>query len=122
MTTNLPTLQNLTASEKTRIFFDEYGRKPIEFGAVELDRVVGFFVARGFDEDAAYNTGLSLMKRAKIDAISVSLLLDSLSGFTEVQISRIVAEILNNDRKPISILGFRVETSKTELLSRNIFP
>jgi hypothetical protein len=122
MSTNLPIEKSADSAEKTKIFFEEYGQRSVEFSATELDRVIGFFVARGFDEDAAITTGITLLRKSKIDGISVSFLLDSLSGFNEIQISRIVAEILNSDRKPISLLGFRIETPKTELLSRNIFP
>jgi hypothetical protein len=122
MSTNLPIEKSADSAEKTRIFFEEYGQRSVEFSATELDRVIGFFVARGFDEDAAITTGITLLRKSKIDGISVSSLLDSLSGFNEIRISRIVAEILNSDRKPISLLGFRIETPKTELLSRNIFP
>ncbi len=122
MTTNLPSDDTATGAEKTKLFFEEYGQRTIEFSAVELDRVVSFFSARGFDQDAAVTTGLTILRRAKADAVSVSSLLDSLSGLVDAQISRIVTEILNNDRKPISFLGFKVDSSRTEFLSRNIVP
>lgn len=122
MSTNLPIEKFLDSTEKTKIYFEEYGRAPLEFPAAELDGIIAFFVARGFGQDAALTTGITLLRRAKIDLISVGSLIDSLSGFNDLQISRIVAEILNNDRKPTSVLGFRTETSKTALLSRNIVP
>jgi hypothetical protein len=123
MSTNLP-IENTQArgAEKTKLYFDEYGQRPIELSASELDRVVGFFSVRGFDQDAAYTTAITLLRRAKVDRISVSSLIDSLTGFTDLQISRVIAEILNNDRKLTSVLGFKVDSSKTELLSRNIIP
>lgn len=123
MSTNLPiSNKQVSGAEKTKLYFEEYGQRPIELSASELDRVVGFFSARGFDQDAAYTTAITLLRRAKVDRLSVSSLLDSLAGFTDLQISRVIAEILNNDRKLTSVLGFKVDSSRTELLSRNIVP
>jgi hypothetical protein len=122
MPTNLPIKKNLDGAEKSRIFFDEYGRSGLELSAADLDRVIAFFTARGFGEDAAFSTSITLLQRAKVDAVPVAILLDTMAGFTQVQLSGIVAEILNNDRKNTSVLGFRVASAKADQIKRNVFP
>ena len=62
-----------------------------------------------------------LAQQAKIDDLNVQELLDTLKGVTDVQLSLIVAQILNLNREKTSVLGFRDETNQTELFDqRNV--
>ncbi len=108
------------SADPTKLFFDTYGIAPLEFNSVDFDSAISFFKTRGFEEDAAIVTASTLLKQAKLDNISVQKLLDSLSGFTGLQISALVGEILNNNRSPISTLGYRVRNGKTDLITRNV--
>ena len=104
----------------TKLFFDSYGKDPLQFNANEVDAAVGFFTARGFDSDAATATAVVLLKQSKIDSVPVFKLLDTLKTLTGIQLSALVGEILNNNRSPISTLGFRLVSVEKENQTRNI--
>jgi hypothetical protein len=108
MSTNLPPQVINDSAANTKLFFDLYGREPLQFVANEVDAVIGFFTSRGFDLDAAVMTATTLLKQAKLDNVPVFSLLDTLKNFTPVELNFLIAEILNNNRGPSSTLGFRV--------------
>jgi hypothetical protein len=108
------------SADPTKLFFDTYGIAPLEFSSTDFDSAVTFFKSRGFEEDAAIVTASTLLKQAKLDNASVQKLIDTLKGFTDLQISALVGEILNNNRSPISILGYRIKNRKTDLITRNV--
>jgi hypothetical protein len=115
MATNLPRPVKEDSAEFTKLFFDTYGQAPLEFNSVDVDACINFFVKRGFDQDAALSVATVILKQAKLEATPVGQILDSLTGFQEIQISALVSEILNNNRVPTSALGF-----KTVVDNRNI--
>ncbi len=120
MATNLITEPFADSAQPTKLFFDTYGITPLEFNAVEFDLAITFFKSKGFKEDAAVITASTILKQAKLDNMSVQRLLDSLEGFNDLQISALVGEILNNNRSPISTLGFRVTNNGSDLITRNV--
>ena len=62
-----------------------------------------------------------LLQQAKIDELNVQQLIDTLKGVTDVQLSLIVAQILNFNREKTSVLGFRDENVQQELFDqRNV--
>lgn len=118
---NLP--QNLIStdsSDKIKNFFDTYFVDSISFPASEIDAVVGFFRKRGFDELASNSTAIILLQQAKIDNVNVFTLLDTLTGLKDIQISAVVAEILNYNRQKTSTLGYRKDDTSDLLEKRNI--
>jgi hypothetical protein len=121
MSTNLPTPPVEDSGAATKLFFDTYGKDPLQFNANEVDAAIGFFTSRGFDSDAASATAAVLLKQAKTDAVPVFKLLDTLKMLTGIQLSALVGEILNNNRSPISTLGFRLVSVEKENQTRNIF-
>ena len=105
----------------TTEYFNNFYTLDISYNASEIDAVIGYFLKRGFDQTAAINTASVLMQQAKIDDLNVQELLDTLKGVTDVQLSLIVAQILNLNREKTSVLGFRDETNQTELFDqRNV--
>ena len=62
-----------------------------------------------------------LLKQAKIDNVPIYSLLDSLNQFDGIGLSQVVGEVLNNNRSPTSILGFRT-SAVTSVQARNIAP
>ncbi len=105
----------------TTEFFNNFYNLEISYNPSEVDAVIGYFLKRGFDQTAAINTASVLMQQAKIDDLNVQELLDTLKGVTDVQLSLIVAQILNLNREKTSVLGFRDETNQTELFDqRNV--
>ena len=108
MSTNLPPQVITDSAANTKLFFDLYGREPLQFVANEVDAAIGFFTIRGFDLDAATMTATTLLKQAKLDNVPVFVLLDTLKSFDLTELNFLIAEILNNNRSPSSTLGFRV--------------
>lgn len=118
--TNLPLPEVADSADNTKVFFDTYGTPDIEFNAVDVDSAVAFFTSRGFEQDAALITASVILKQAKIDEMPVKELLDTLRTFEGIQLSALIAEILNNNRTPISTLGFRQRSVRPDQISRNI--
>jgi hypothetical protein len=108
-TTNLPARNIEDSAAGTRLFFDSYGQDPLEFNANDVSATIGFFESKGFDSDAALVVSTVLLKQAKIDDTPIFQLLDTLKGFTSLQLSQLVGEVLNNNRTSTSTLGFRTE-------------
>lgn len=121
-TASLPPKVISDSAAGTRLYFDTYGKEPLEFGVNEVSASIAFFEARGFDHDAALQTATILLKQAKIDGIPVFQLLDTLKSLNGIQISAIVAEILNNNRSTTSTLGYKFVDVTKENQTRNIFP
>jgi len=121
MPTSLPVPTIEDSGAATKLFFDTYGKNPLEFTANDVDATIGFFTSKGFDTDAASSTALILLKQAKIDKIPVFQILDTLKVLTGIQLSALVGEILNNNRGPSSTLGFKVKSVEKQNQTRNIY-
>jgi len=122
MPTNLPSPIKQDSAEGTKLFFDSYGQKPLEFLSNDIDAATAFFESRGFDNDAALLTATTILKQAKSEGVPVFKVLDTLKLFDGLQISALVAEILNNDRRATSTLGYRVANVDSSNQTRNIAP
>lgn len=119
---NLPSKSITDSAKATKIFFARYGQQGKEFKADDVAAVIGFFQNRGFELDVAISAALNILISAKQEKRSVFLLLDTLTEFNGVQLSVIVSKILNQNRLPISTLGFRSDVSIIESINRNIRP
>ena len=119
---NLPSKPITDSAKSTQIFFARYGQQGKEFKPDDVAAAVGFFQNRGFETDVAISSALNVLKSAKQDKRSVFLLLDTLTEFNGVQLSVIVSKILNQNRLPISTLGFRSDVGIPESIIRNIRP
>jgi len=118
---SLPATPVTRASDKeVNQFFDKYYTKSISYPANEVDSVVTFFEKRGFDKSAAINVATVLLQQAKIDEINVFRVIDTLKGLDEVQLSAVVAEVLNYNRAKTSTLGYRRTDSIDKTEKRNI--
>ena len=118
---NLPIIKPTKFSDRDVVrFFDTFRDAPLEYSANQVDAVVSFFSKRGFDETAAISTATILLQQAKIDDVNVYKLLDTLEGLSEVELSKIVAEILNLNRPKSSSLGYKIKTTTQTLENRNV--
>ncbi len=113
MATNLPIKQIDDSAGATNLYFDRYGEQPLEFASNDVDVTVSFFESKGFDRDAALVTAMSLLRQAKIDQTPIFEILQTIQGFSNLEISQLVGEILNNNRVPTSTIGFRVANVNT---------
>ena len=80
---------------------------------------MSFFQQAGFDLDASSTSASVILRQAKLDGTPIFEILDTLKNFPGVSLSQIVAEILNNNRVPTSILGYRTDAVKPNQI-RNI--
>lgn len=119
-TSNLPIKQDTDSGKEVRRFFNNYFNEPITFPAGEIDAVVGYFRSRGFDEMASNSTAIVLLQQAKLDNANVFKLLDTLKGLTDLQLSAVVAEVLNYNRQKTSTLGFKQLDTSDLLEKRNV--
>lgn len=120
--TNLPIVDVQDSAEATKLYFDQYGESPLEFSANDVTSTIVFFESRGFGGDAAIATAAAILRQAKIEQVPVFKIIDTLKGFDSLQLSALVASILNNNRKSISSLGYRVLNVTKIDASRNIDP
>jgi len=119
-TSNLPLEQNSDSAGAVKLFFNNYFNEAISFPAGEIDAVIGFFKKRGFDDLASNSTSIILLQQAKLDGVEIFKLLDTLKGFTEIQLSAVVAEVLNYNRQKNSTLGYRQQDTSDLLEKRNV--
>jgi hypothetical protein len=117
---NLPQKPDTDSGNKVKRFFNNYFNEPITFPAEQIDAVVGYFRGRGFGELASNSTAIVLLQQAKLDDVNVFQLLDTLKGLTELQLSAVVAEVLNYNRQKTSTLGFRQQDTSELLEKRNV--
>lgn len=119
--TNLPVSDNTNdSSSGTKNFFNNYFTAQVSYPAGDIDAVVGFFLKRGFDEQSAKSTAIVILNQAKLDNVNVFQLVDTLKGLTDVQLSQVVSEILNQTRQKTSVLGYRLLNVDETFESRNI--
>jgi hypothetical protein len=119
MANNLPT-SNVTSSTEVKQFFDKSFTKEIAFPSNQIDAVVGFFLKNGFDLESARSTSIILLNQSKIDNVDVFHLIDTLKQLTDVQLSQVVAQVLNSYREKSSLLGYRIELNVNPYDTRNI--
>ena len=121
---SLPDSQTTAVDSSTAVktFFDSYFLKQISFASNEIDAVVGFFQKRGFDQDAAQSTAISILTQAKFENIKPFAVIDTLKGLSDVQLSRVVTEVLNTKREATSALGYSLPFTANNFESRNIRP
>jgi hypothetical protein len=117
---NLPAITTTDSSEPVKQFFDKFYLRPVSFPAAQIDAVVSFFLKREFDDDSARSTAIVLLNQARNDGVDVFQILDTMKGLTDLQLSQIVAQILNAYRENTSLLGYRVASIENPFESRNI--
>jgi uncharacterized membrane-anchored protein len=119
---NLP--ESVSQNSKTDIFqvYDTYYDKPIEIYSSVYNATKAFFTSKGFDEVSAESVAITIIKQAKKDGYNPLEILDSLKGLSSVEISALVAEIINFNRYKTSFLGYSLVNRTNAEISRNILP
>lgn len=119
---NLPPVEKSDSAAATKLFFDSYGQQPLEFSANEVNATIGFFLSKGFEEDAAKVTAATLLRQAKLDNVKIFELLDQFKELEGLELSSLIAQILNRYRLNTSTLGYRSMTVAKPNQVRNIRP
>ena len=108
------------SAKETKQFFDRYFTKQISLTSNEVDTVVGFFTKRKFSKDAAIAVSTVILQQAKAEEKNVFSLIDTLEGYDQVQLSKLVSAILNNNRSKISALGYKNNYTTQTTENRNV--
>ena len=109
-----------TSDERVKKLFGQYFTGTQNFPSNEVDAVVGFFEKRGFDKTAAISTATTLLSQAKLDGVKIFELLDTLKGLDAIQLSTVVAQVINYNRPSTSTIGFRRDEQTNLTEKRNI--
>lgn len=120
MNINLPQTSLTDSSQEVKQFFDKFFVHQVSFPSSQIDAVVGFFLKRDFDIESARSTAIVLLNQARADNTDVFVLIDTLKGLTDVQLSQVVAQVLNVYREKVSLLGYRIAPIGNTFESRNI--
>jgi Glu-tRNA(Gln) amidotransferase subunit E-like FAD-binding protein len=112
--------QKQDSGKEVRQLFDRYFTKQISLTSNEVDTVVGFFTKRKFTKDAAIAVSTVILQQAKSENKKVFEIVDTLEGLDEVQLSRLVSAILNNNRSRISALGYKNDYATQTTENRNV--
>ena len=115
---NIPPAAN--PSSDTVQAFDDYFVDPIELDATVLAAVTGFFTNKGFGEVSSEYIAVTIVTQSMQDGYNPMQLLDTLRGLASVELSGLVAEILNYNRFKSSSLGFATAFKPNEQVQRNI--
>ena len=108
------------SSTDVKQFFDKYYVRPVSFPAAEIDATVGFFLKNGFDLQSARSVSIVLLNQARADNVNVFELIESLKQLSDVELSQVVAQVLNAYREKVSLLGYRIAPLVDTYESRNI--
>jgi hypothetical protein len=120
MSSNLPNVLESNSATAVKQFFDNFFNHQVSFPSNQIDATVGFFLKRDFDLESSRSTAIVLLNQARIDNVNVFELLDTMKSLTNVQLSQIVAQVLNASRDKTSLLGYRIAPIVNQYESRNI--
>lgn len=117
---NFPVEKNNQSSNQTVQIFNNYYKEPVSLNNGELTAMTGFFEKRGFEPIAAESAATIILVQAAKDGYSGMQVMDTLGGLTSVEISGLVAEILNFNRVKTSLLGTVQNIQPIVEITRNI--
>jgi len=117
---NVPNTKTANSSDQTVEVFNNYGTASIIINNSDLMALAGFFENKGFEVSAAENTAIIILTQAAKDGYSPMQIMDSLKGLGDVEISGLVAEILNYNRIKSSLLGVSQSIIPSEEVLRNV--
>jgi len=120
MYTNVPIEKPESSSDKTLQVFDNYNTPPVQLNNNVLTAMIGFLEKNGFTNGSADNIAIAILSQAKKDGYNAMALLDSLKSLNGVELSALVAEILNYNRYKTSSLGIIQQVLPVDDVKRNI--
>ena len=120
MYNNVPLKKTPSSSDLTVKVFDQYYQVPVDLNNNELIAMTGFFEKRGFSKDSAESTALVILQQAKKDSYNAMQIMDTLDGFSNVEISGLVAEILNFNRFKSSLIGISQLVAVADEVTRQV--
>lgn len=120
MQTNILPESNLPDSaDKTKNYFNNYGKLPNEFISNQIEQVVAFFTSNGFSKESAEVIATIFLEESKKSNSSPLTYLDFLKTSQGVNLTNAVSLLINQYRGPTSKLGFISEIQIAESIKRN---
>ena len=120
MRANYTNLPYITTKNKTIQEFEGYQNlKPSSDPSV-YNAMVGFLNSRGFDVVASELISEVILTQARSDGYNPMQILDSMKSLNQIEMSSIVAEILNFNRYKSSSLGYAAQNNTNNEILRNI--
>jgi hypothetical protein len=117
---NLPNKEATDSLQKVVKYFDGYYKIPVDLDEESIDQLQGFFESKGFDKTAAKNVTYVILKTAKESNYKVQEIIDSLSGYSPIQLNDFLISILNFNRVKTSSLGILSKVATADQVNRNI--
>jgi len=100
--------------------FGNYDTQPIELDTAVFNAMKGFFTNRGFGDVAAESITTTFIIQSKNDGYNPMQILDVLKGLKNIELSGLVAEVLNYNRYKSSSLGYAQKFIPNQEIQRNI--
>jgi hypothetical protein len=123
MQTNiLPTAATSDSADKTKDYFNNYGRPLTEYSSNDIDQVIAFFESNGFTKESAQLIAEIFLQESKKNKTSPLLYLDFLKTKEGVNLNTAVALLINQYRSPTSKLGFVSPRRAPDYIRRNAIP
>ena len=114
---NLPVYKS---ENSTLSAFDDFYSDPVEIDPTVLAAMQGYFTNKGFGEVASEQIAVTVITQAKRDGYNPMQILDTLRGLSAIELSGLVAEILNYNRLKTSSLGYAQPITTNPEIARNI--
>jgi hypothetical protein len=119
--TNLPPASNNNSNNGSVLqAVANYYSAPIQMDANVLTAVISFFTQRGFDITAAQALATVIISQARQDNLNPLQIVDTMKGLTNIEISALVAEIINYTRFKTSFLGYGQTYITNAEVNRNV--
>lgn len=113
-------VQAQTKTESLVQFLSGLEQDRTELNGGQYDAAISFFKNKGYDAQSSESIAYVLMKQAKVDNANIFSVLDTLKGTTDLELSQLVAEILNAYRYKTSVLGYKNDRTTQSHITRNI--
>jgi hypothetical protein len=120
--TNIPIQKTPSSSDQTVEIFNNYYKLPVRINNNELIAMTGFLESKGFEPVSAESTAITILTQSSVEGYSAMQVMDTLKGLSSVDISGVVAEILNFNRLKTSLLGVKQDFSPSYTVARNVIP
>jgi hypothetical protein len=122
MYTNIPIEKPTSSSDQTQKTFANYNSRATQLDNNTLIAMRGLLETRGFSTDSAENIAIAILAQAKKDGYNPMVILETVKGLAQAELSSLVAEILNNNRYKTSSLGVIQTVIPVDNVKRNILP
>lgn len=113
--TNLPTVV-----EQQVTFFNGTNNVSIGYSPNNYEIIAGIFRGLGFEKDSVETMTFTILAQCKVLGMSVADFAVQLGKSSAVELNRTLAEFLNLNRLPTSLIGYKTRNTPNELIRRTV--